>query len=117
MTVTNFESITYDLTAIEREYLPIMIEGFKKHIGKEKAIKAPDIIANLDKRKGIKLTEARLRKLVNYIRCTSSLPLIATSNGYYITDNKEEILKECQSLQDRANAILGAREGLLKFTT
>ena len=79
--ITNFEEITKELNAEERQLVPVLIKGFKAH-GKENPIKAPKIVENL-RIVGYKITEPRLRKLVNLIRSKGLLPVIATSNGYY----------------------------------
>lgn len=112
--ITNFEHITYDLTEEEKKLVPVLIKGFNKHVGKPNAIKAPDIIVGLAKH-GILMSETRLRKLVNYIRCTSTLPVIGTSCGYYVSEETQEISKEVKSLRERAASILGAAEGLERF--
>lgn len=111
--ITNFEKITYDLTSDELAMLHTLIRGFKAH-GKDNPIKEPQIIAAL-KKKGSKLTGPRLRKLCNYIRSNSLIPLIATSKGYYTSYDREEIRRQVQSLYDRANAIVDSAEGLKKF--
>jgi hypothetical protein len=43
------------------------------------------------------------------------LPLIATSQGYYVSYDKQEINAQIQSLVERANSILKSAEGLKKF--
>jgi hypothetical protein len=110
--ITNFEQITSELTEDEMKLLPILINGFKKH-SKPNPIKAPDIV------KGMKLygkfTEVRLRKMVNHIRVNSLLPLIATSSGYYISDDSEEIKLQVKSLWERAKSIKDAADGLVIF--
>lgn len=57
-------------------------------------------------------TEARLRKMVNYFRCTASLPVISTSNGYFVSYDKEDILEMIKSLRARAEAIFAASDGM-----
>ena len=63
----------------------------------------------------IRLTQPRLRKLVNYIRSNSLIPLIATSQGYFTTDCKQTIQEQIKSLQERANSIERCAQGLKKF--
>lgn len=118
--IDNFEDVTYELTEEEMKLLPIIKKGFEFHIGKAKLIKGATIVEKInDKAKEYDLSsqfsEVRLRKIVNYIRINSILPLIATSKGYYVSNDKQEILTQCKSLEQRANAILAAREGLLTF--
>lgn len=108
--ITNFETITYDLTNKEMAMLPIIIRGLENHVGQDNAITGKDICAKVDG-----LSEPRLRKIVNFIRSNSMLPVIATSKGYYTASNREELLDQIKSLDDRINAICSARDGLMKF--
>jgi hypothetical protein len=111
--ITNFEAITSELSEEEEQLLPILIKGFLFR-KKENPIKGPEIVTAL-KAKGYKITEPRLRKLCNYIRSHSLIPLIATSNGYYVSYDKEEIKLQIRSLTDRAEAIVNSALGLQYF--
>lgn len=110
--ITNFEQITTELNEEEMKLLPILINGFRTH-SKQNPIKAPDIV-NAMKKFG-KMSEVRLRKMVNHIRVNSLLPLIATSSGYFITEDQEEIRNQIKSLNERAKSIKDASDGLLIF--
>lgn len=117
--ITNFEDITRDLEPEEKQLVRVLISGFKTKT-KDNPIKAPDIIKkiNLDKQRlGLKknITEPRLRKLCNFIRSEGMIPLIATSSGYYVSYDKEEVKKQIDSLNERASAIIGSANGLKKF--
>lgn len=120
--ITNFEKITTDLTNEDLVLLPHLIQGFKLH-SPSNPIKANDIVQSFNKyieREGIKarkITEARLRKFVNHIRSRGLLPLVATSSGYYTTNNEKEISHQIKSLRERARSILTAAEGLEYYLT
>lgn len=114
--IQNFESITYELTEDEMNLVPILVAGFKRH-GKNDPIKAPSIVEAVNKylqSKGmkIKMTEVRLRKIVNYIRTNGMLPLCSTSKGYYISNDPDEIRSNVQSLLERASSIRKCADGL-----
>jgi len=114
--ITNFEEITKELNAFEKRLLPLLIKGFSAH-SKNDPIKAPEIIKLLNSQKVLfgleyKVTQARLRKMINFIRCNSLLPVIGTSKGYYVSNNRIEIEKQVQSLRERADAINAAADGL-----
>lgn len=114
--VTNFENITYDLTKQELDLVPIIVSGMQRYMGNEHAIKGPKIVEGLKiSNPKSKCTEARLRKIVNYIRAKGIAPIMATSKGYYWSTNKDEIKKQIQSLNERANGILAAANGLKSF--
>jgi hypothetical protein len=116
--IINFESYTEQLSKDEISLLPLMIKGFKKH-DISNPIKADDIIDKMNEflagRNAKRLTGARLRKIVNFIRCEGILPLVATSNGYYVSYDKFEIEKQIESLHQRAAGINKAAEGLQNF--
>jgi len=114
--ITNFETITHELTAQELLLITPIANAFKKYT-KSNPIKAPDIIAKFNNSQmfHVKLTEPRLRKIVNYIRTKSIIPLIATSNGYYVTYDSDEIISQIESLKERARSINQCAEGLKNF--
>lgn len=114
--ITNFETITHELTAQELLLIQPIANAFRKYT-KSNPIKAPDIITKFNSSQmfHVKLTEPRLRKIVNYIRINSIIPLIATSNGYYVTDDSDEIISQIESLQERARSINQCAEGLKIF--
>ena len=113
--ITNFETITYDLTDAEMKFIPLLVAGFSRYT-KDNPIKEPDIVTRFNERNpGMKLTGARLRKLVNHIRVNGLLPLIATSKGYYVSYDKTEVQAQIRSLNERANSILKCSKGMEKF--
>ena len=117
--ITNFEEHTHELTSEEMEILQLVIHGFRAY-KKSNPIKAELIVKRMNvflENNGykIRLTQPRLRKLVNYIRSNGLLPLIATSNGYFTSDCKLTIQQQIISLQERANSIENAVQGLKKF--
>jgi len=54
----------------------------------------------------------RLRKMINYMRCNSILPIISNSKGYYVSYNIEDIGEMIVSLTWRAEAIVAGANGL-----
>ena len=57
-------------------------------------------------------TEQKLRKLVNHIRNNGLLPIMASSNGYFLSTDPETIMKMVESLESRCEAIKQAADGL-----
>ena len=119
--ITNFENITYDLTDDEKLLLPL-VSGFLERIKSDKPVKEAAICDAFNdwlptKRPDIKvkLTGARLRKMINRLRNTGTLPVIGTSKGYYVSYDKEELRKQIESLKQRADSINAAADGLMKF--
>jgi hypothetical protein len=119
MSVTNFEEFTHELTSEEMEILPVVVHGFRNY-KKESPIKAELIVTRMNEFLAVRgfktrMSQPRLRKMVNYIRTNGIIPLIATSNGYFTSDCKETIQEQIKSLQERANSIQRCAEGLRKF--
>lgn len=117
--ITNFEEITQELTDQEMQLIPIVTKGFKNHSATN-PIKEPDICESVNtylEKNGykIRMTGARLRKFVNYIRSNQLLPLIATSNGYFVSFEKEVIERQVKSLEQRCRSMQTSADGLKKF--
>ncbi len=106
-----FEEITSPLTIEERNAVPILINRFKGLPGKKNLVSARKIIEGLKANRGITLTGARLRKVINYIRINHKLVgLVANSKGYYLTTNPDELNSWIISLREREAAIKAVRE-------
>jgi len=113
--IDNFEFITYELTEQELGMVEPIMNGFKRYT-KQTPIKAADVVTRYNSYTNTKdLSQPRLRKIVNFIRTNGLLPLIATSSGYYVSTDKEEIEKQIKSLIQRSNSILNCANGLKKF--
>ena len=117
--ITNFEEHTSELTSEEMDILPIVVHGFRNY-KKESPIKAELIVTRMNEFLAVRgfktrISQPRLRKMVNYIRTNGIIPLIATSHGYFTSDCKEIIQEQIKSLQERANSIQRCAEGLKKF--
>lgn len=116
--VKNFETETQELSKDELLLVQPLIAGLENKT-KLTPIKGKDIIQKMNvfcKEKGlIKLNDVRLRKLINHIRSNSLLPVMASSKGYYVSYDKEDILIQAESLNQRANSIINCANGLKKF--
>lgn len=112
-----FDDITQELTEHEKiVLLPIFLRGFAKKYGKANAVTNKQIIQSIKAKKNITISDARVRKIINYIRTHNKIPgLIATSNGYYVTHNVQEIQKYVKSLQGRENEIRKVKEGMIAY--
>lgn len=111
--INNFEDITQELSGDEKKVLPILINGLKNCIGKEKSYSNKKIKGILLTKYNIKLSEPRLRKIIQYIRVKGLVPcLIATSKGYYVSNDMNEVRDYCESLQQRINAIKQTKESI-----
>jgi len=117
--VTNFEPITQPLTQKDLKIIPYLVNGFKTH-NESSPITSSQIVSlcnSFFEQKGmdLRISEPKLRKCCNYIRSNGILPLIATSNGYFVSTDKEMIKSQIESLKQRANSMINCAAGLEKF--
>lgn len=115
MALKGFEEITDDLSDYERYTLvDVFVRGFQKKIGKERAVTNRQIVKSLKGK--YKISDTRVRKIVNYIRTHNLLPgLIATSKGYYISQDITELKDYIQSLMGRENEIRRVRKSMVDY--
>ena len=91
--------------------LPIMIECLRRKRGKSKAV------TNAAMRRGLlehgykTVSAPRVRKLINHIRVNGLVEcLVASSAGYYVSDDVQEVEEYIETLKSRENAIRAMRE-------
>lgn len=103
-----FEKQTMPLTDEEQNTLvPIFVRCLAGQRGKENAVTNKEICSKMC---NYKMSDARVRKIINHIRINDLVPcLIATSNGYYVAVTEQEISEYCLSLEGRENAIREVR--------
>lgn len=106
--ITNFEELTEELTEQElNRIVPALIRGLRTKIGKENTITNKQMKEGLEEICNIKTTEPRIRKMIQYIRISGSIErLIATSKGYYISNDVQELKDYLESLMQRADSIM-----------
>jgi len=111
--LNGFSEQTKPLSDYEKNSLvPRIVTGMRKIVGRERAITNAEIVARL-KKEGYKLSEARVRKIINYIRVNGIIErLIATSEGYYIANTDQEVRDYIESLKGREEAIRAVRRRL-----
>lgn len=111
MTIVNFETETHNLTDYELDVVvPRLIKGFNNVLGRDNAITNSKIRAVLAKEK-IEISDARIRKLIHYIRINGLIErLAATSSGYYIANNPGDYKLYIESLKQREAAIRAIRK-------
>lgn len=112
--ITFFEEITVEISAEEKELAEIILRQLKKRYNnKLESITGGEIVSRM-KQKGFEISQPRLRKCINYLRQLSE-PIIGTSNGYYYCENREDLIKQVISLEERAGAIMAAAHGIRKY--
>jgi len=106
--LNGFENETSPLTDYEREeVLPAVAGILRTRVGSRTAVTNKTIVRMLG---GEKISETRVRKVINHIRLNDIVPcLVATSNGCYIAESEEELVAYEESLRGREDAIREVR--------
>ena len=112
--ITNFEEYTATLTTYERDMIvPLLANELKTRVGAKHAIRNKDLCRMFTVRGYQGVTEARVRKCINYIRINGLVPhLIANSHGYFCATSIEQVETYIESLDQRAKAIWAMRAAL-----
>lgn len=113
--INGFLNETEPLTEYERDViLPIMVRCLSDKTGKENAVTNRHIVSSM-RRQGYKITDSRVRKVINHIRTADLVPcLIATSGGYYIAESEKELKDYEDSLLGREDAIRNVRLSIIR---
>jgi hypothetical protein len=108
--ITNFEHETEPLSKDELKLAEQFSMSFQKYVGPTNAITNKQIQLNYQNSRGKKISDTRIRKIINHIRVTGMVSgLVASSKGYYISRDPEELKRYIQSLDDRIMAISAVR--------
>lgn len=93
---------TYSLTDYDLNVLlPLLIKGLEQKKEKTNAVTANQIVWGLQ-RNGLKITKRHVFRLIGYIRMNDLVVgLMASSVGYYITNNEQELIKYEKRLMSR----------------
>jgi hypothetical protein len=126
--IRNFEEYTAELSEDEAKYImPRLQMLLTLAIGKERAITNKQIVREIntlnpltkpdEKDPGlswnVKTSEPRIRHMIHILRVSDAVPfLVATSHGYYISNDKQEIEEYMGSVDDRLRSIYQIRRAL-----
>ena len=112
--INGFEEYTAALTDYERDMLVPQLTNFlRTRVGAKYAIRNKEICRLFTEKGYTKLTEARVRKCINYIRMRGLVPhLIANSHGYFCATSVQQVETYITSLDERAKAIWAMRAAL-----
>jgi hypothetical protein len=111
--IRTFEEYTHSMTEFEINIVvPIITKQLELCIGKENALTNSTLIKSLSIRE-IKTSEPRIRHIIHVLRVSDTIPfLIATSKGYYISNDIDEINEYIGSIEDRLRSIYDIRRSL-----
>lgn len=103
-----WEHQTSPLDDYEKDVLlPLFVNGLKTKIGHEKAVTNPQMIRALKQAGYKKLSEPRVRKIINHIRSNGLIVnLVASSKGYWIENDIEKRREYVETVKQRASSML-----------
>ena len=113
--VKGFEELTCDLTDYELTVIrPRIADMLRAAVGRENAITNKQIVERL-KKDGYTIGGPRVRGVIHDIRVQGSVKLVlATSDGYFVSKNSEEIDDYIESLNSRIVAIRSVRSSIIR---
>ena len=110
--IEGFEEHTSPLTEYEQTLVPIFVAGLRTKVGPLEAITASRMEKAMNAA-GYKTNGPRIRKIINHIRTHGLVErLIATSAGYYVSNDTDELNRYVQGLRGRVSAIDAIRKTL-----
>lgn len=111
--VRGFETYTEPLNQREREIVaPLLARQLEWRKGKALAVTNNELRAMM-RDKGYHISDAKIRALINNIRINGLVErLVASSLGYYIAEDANELADYCDSLREREAAIRAVRQAL-----
>lgn len=110
--INGFDIETAPLSDSEKEAVPSVVTFLMKANGSSRAVLNQQIVRAFPE---LRLSSARVRKIINHIRQNNLVPcLIASSKGYYVAESERELLDYEDSLRGRELAIRGVRESIEK---
>ncbi|HCW07351.1 MAG TPA: hypothetical protein DGG95_08305 [Cytophagales bacterium] len=114
--IEGFEEYTAELTDKEIPICNRIAAGLKNRIGKENAITNLEIRQRLSK-EGMIVSDAGVRKIVEYIRQNNIVPKVcSTSKGYFVAKNNEELSAWIKSMKQRIGAMQCTLHSVIKGT-
>lgn len=114
--INGFEKFTIELNDDEMKIVRIIVDRFRQKPGIKNIVTNGQMITGLKNHYQIEITEPRIRKVIQYIRLNNLIPgLIATSKGYYSTDDIDELEKWIETMKQRENAIRESRQSIEIF--
>ena len=108
--IKGFEKQTEKLTDDELALARIVAQGLSKKTKSNPASSSYICDTLNEKYPDIKLTDVRLRKIINHLRLNGMANICANGKGYYVSDDVRELQDYAVSLGQR----IGAQEAVYK---
>lgn len=108
--IKGFEEYTEPLTDYEKNtLLPVIVKGLSTKTDKDKAITNGKMVKALRDAGYAKLSEPRIRKIINHIRVNGIIKnLVASNRGYWIEQNINARKEYVESIKQRAASMMAS---------
>ena len=104
--IPGFEEFTQDVKQEELEEINLIALGLSRRIGIANAITNTDMRERLYLHSGINITDAKLRRYIQYIRAYRLVSMLcASKKGYYVAKDKEEFIKYRENFRSRIRSM------------
>lgn len=104
--IPGFEEYTVDVTNNELEIIQVIAKCLNKRVGHYQSITNAEMRRKILDWNGTKISCAKMRKYIQYIRQENMCPkLCASPKGYWIAENNEEWMQYKENFAKRARAI------------
>lgn len=114
--IEGFEEFTQDIKDSEIETINLVARGFNARIGKEKAITNTALRALMYENTRISISDAKLRRYVQYIRVFNLCPMLCSGQkGYWIAKDSEEYIQYREAFASRVRSMEFTRSCMFHF--
>jgi len=104
--IVGFEDFTQDVKDSEIEIINLIARGLRERVGGHKAITNASMRALLYANKEIMVSDAKMRKYIQYIRAYNLVPMLCASRiGYWVASSPEEFIKYREGYVSRIRAM------------
>jgi hypothetical protein len=110
--IEGFDEETAPLHGLEKKIVPKIIAILYPRRTCHEAVRGSEICRMIEADTGHQLKESRLRKITNFLRSDAILPICATSKGYFVSYDVEQLESQIRSLSQRRDAIDNSIDGL-----
>lgn len=104
--ITGFEKETEPLNEEETRLAHMVAICLESRLGEELALKNGQLSDLVGQFYGVNIPEGKMRKIINHIRRHQLVKnLLASSKGYWVARDRDEVLRYVRSLYERISAI------------
>lgn len=104
--LTGFEEYTIDVQESELRTVNLIAKSISLRVGEGNAITNSEIRKKLLTLKGIEVSDAKIRKFIQYIRVNKLCSMLcASKKGYYTAENEENWIKYRDSFRERVRSM------------